>query len=57
MTLTVLCDLSKSFDVINHNILMKKLEFYGIRGIAKEWIINYLSDRTQYVDFDNHSSK
>ena len=36
---------------------MKKMEFYGIQGIAKEWIRNYLSDRTQYVEFDNHSSK
>ena len=46
-----------AFDVINHNILMKKLEFYEIRGIAREWIINYLLDRTQYVEFDKHISK
>ena len=40
MTLTVLCDLSNVFDVINNNIVMTKLEFYVIRGIARKWIIN-----------------
>jgi len=56
MTLTVLCDLYNAFDVINYNILMTKLEFYGIRGISRKWIIKYLSDRTQYVEFDKHIS-
>jgi len=57
MTLTILCDLSKAFDVINHGILIRKLEFYGIRGIEKDWIINYLTDRAQYVQIDLHMSE
>ena len=57
MTFTMLFDLSKAFDVINHGILIKKLEFYGIRGKEKDWIINYLTDRAQYVQIDSHMSE
>jgi hypothetical protein len=56
LTISIFCDLSKAFDVISHKILLRKLEFYGIRGIAKKWLSNYLSDRTQYVEIDNHKS-
>ena len=49
-------DFSKAFDTVNHDILFKKLEFYGIRGIALHWFQSYLSDRVQYAEYNNVSS-
>jgi hypothetical protein len=42
-------DLTKAFDTVNHNILIKKLESYGIRGIPLSWFKDYLSGRQQQV--------
>ena len=55
-TLSIFCDLSKAFDVIDHKILIYKLRNYGIRGIANKWCHNYLTNRAQYVELDGKQS-
>ena len=43
-------DLSKAFDTLNFDILLKKLEHYGINESAKRIIHSYLTDRFQFVE-------
>ena len=43
----VFLDLKKAFDTVDHDIMMKKLEFYGIKNTALRWFTSYLSHRTQ----------
>ena len=54
--MSVFCDLSKAFNVIDHKILFAKLEYYGFRGIVKKWLADYLSNRTQFVEFESYKS-
>ena len=49
-------DLKSAFDTINHKILEKKLDHYGVRGKALELIVSYLKDRKQLVKGDNVQS-
>ena len=44
--------LQQAFDTVNHDILIKKLEHYGIRGN----VLNWLRGRFQYVSVNGHSS-
>ena len=51
--ISILIDLKAAFDTVNHSILLKKLELYGIRGLALTLIENYLKDRQYYVGLQN----
>ena len=53
----IFLDLSKAFDIVNHDILLKKLQHYGIRGLAYIWFSSYLSNRKQFVSIGNDTSE
>ena len=53
---SIFCDLQKAFDCVDHNILMNKLEFYGIEGKFKTLITSYLTGRYQKVTLNNNTN-
>ena len=56
-TLGVFVDLSKASDIVDHQILLKKLEYYSIAGNNLRWFENYLKDQKQFTSFEHNSIK
>jgi hypothetical protein len=50
----IFCDLQKAFHCVNHNILLTKLEFYGVTGTILKLIKSYLKGRYQKVILYNN---
>ena len=52
----VFLDLQKTFDTVNHTILLKTLTHYGIIGIANKWFQSFLEDRKQFTSVQGSKS-
>lgn len=57
MALAVLLDVRKCFDLIDRDILMVKLENYGVRGVALDWFRDYFTNRKQRVHVNGFVSE
>ena len=55
-TLGVFIDLSKAFDTVDHSILLKKLELYGVTDRNHSWFKNYLSNGKQFIQINNEEN-
>ena len=55
--LVVFLDIKKAFDTVNHDILLKKLEMYGLGDLALALLRSYLTDRTQKCQLQDMLSK
>ena len=53
----IFVDLRKAFDTVNHEILLSKLEHYGIRDSMLNWFRSYLTDCKQFVTINGNSSE
>ena len=52
-TLGIFIDLPKAFDTVDHEILISKLEYYGIKGKTLKWLKSYLSERKQCISYSD----
>ena len=52
----IFVDFQKAFDTVDHHILLQKLNYYGISGLANNWFSSYLQNRTQFVSINSFDS-
>ena len=57
VTGSVFIDLAKAFDTVDHDILLSKLEYYGVCDESLPWFKNYFTGRKQFVHIDSQSSE
>ena len=55
-TISLYVDFKKAFDKVNQELLIKKLNIFGIKDLALNWIKSYLSNRTQQMQVGNDLS-
>ena len=53
----IFLDLQKAFDTVDHQILLSKLDYYGIQGISNNWFKSYLSNCKQFVSLNGYDSE
>ena len=49
--------ISKRIDTVHHDILIQKVNHYGMRGVANNWFSSYLQNLLQYVSINGFNSK
>ena len=53
LPISIYLDLPKALDTLDHHIIFPKLNYYSITGTPLKWFHNYLTNRTQFVQFDD----